>query len=106
MVIERITGGKPQEVRKAEKEDVKKSPAPAKKEAEAPKGFDMASSAATVSERSKAAIKAYRIAMESDPYLSRAAKVAQIKSQVMEGTYHPSSGDVAQAILQSIVKGS
>lgn len=101
MVIERITGGKPQEVRKTEQTD-KKSAEDVKKESVQTSGHDR--DTAQVSERSKAAIKAYRIASETKPDISRAARVAEIKAKVAQGNYRPASVDVAQAILENIIK--
>jgi len=107
MVIERVTGGKPQEVRKTEQgaekprraDSDKGQPDKAAKNADAPVS-------AQVSERSKAAIKAYRIATETKPDISRAQRVAEIKLQVSKGTYKPSSTDIADAIVKSVVKES
>ncbi|MGK7344349.1 MAG: flagellar biosynthesis anti-sigma factor FlgM [Candidatus Nitrospinota bacterium M3_3B_026] len=97
MVIDKITGGKPQEIRKTEQAE-KSRRAPAKEEA--PRSGSSGSATAEVSERSRAAIKAYRIASETKPDISRAARVAAIKAQVMQGSYSPSSVDVADAILK------
>ncbi len=109
MVIERVTGGKPQEVRKAEQsaQDNKRADAAGKQSARPDKtGSAEVSVSAKVSERSKAAIKAYRIASETKPDISRAQRVAQIKAQVAQGTYNPSAADVAASIVQSMVKES
>ncbi len=102
MVINKITGGKPQEVQKTEQADRKN--AEVSKESSA-KPSDAGSSTAHVSERSKAAIKAYRIAMESKPDISRVSRVAQIKAQIVQGGYKPGSSNVADSIINSIIKG-
>jgi len=107
MVIERVTGGKPQEVRKAEQSAQNSKRADAAKDDRPDKtGSGEVSVSAEVSERSKAAIKAYRIASETKPDISRAQRVAQIKAQVAQGTYDPSASDVAASIIQSVVKES
>lgn len=103
MVIDRITGGKPQEVRKAEK--VERQKVDTSKEAPAKESGGSASTA-EVSDRSKAAIRAYRIATESKPDISRVNKVAEIKSQIEQGTYSVSSSDVAGSIVNSAIKGA
>jgi len=105
MVIEGITGGKPQEIRKAEQNvSDRKQVETGKQSADKPEA--KSSATAEVSDRSKAAIKAYRIATESKPDLSRADRVAQIKQQVEAGTYHTSSSDVADAIIKNVASGS
>lgn len=108
MVIQKVTGGKPQEVKQTEKVD--RTDRDASKSVSDKKGSvtSNASEQVTmeVSDRSKAAIKAYRIAMESKPNLSRASKVAQIKAKVLQGSYNPNSTDVASAILDNVVNES
>ncbi len=108
MVIERVTGGKPQEVPKTDKSASETKRVDSAKERAADKPGAVESSATTnVSERSKAAIKAYRIASETKPDISRAERVAKIKAQVADGTYHtPAAQDVAEAVLKSVVKGA
>jgi len=107
MVIERITGGKPQDVRSAEATTRKNAPtAQPKDSAPATKSPEVASSVAQVSDRSKAAIKAYRIASEAKPDISRANRVGQIKAQIAQGSYSASAGDIANSIMQNIVKGT
>ena len=101
MVIERITGGKPQEVRKTDKAEKKSA-----EYKEAPKTSPADSAKAEVSDRSKAAIKAYRIASETKPDISRAARVSEIKAKVLSGDYRPSSTDVTESILSSVIKGA
>jgi len=59
---------------------------------------------AKISERSKTAIKAFRIVSEIKPAISRALKVAQIKAEVARGTYHPSSSSVADSVLFNVVR--
>ena len=103
MALEKITGSKPQEVKKLDTAEKKSTPVQQDAEKKAP--VETASSTAQVSERSKAAIKAYWLAMESKPFLSRASKVAQIKDQIINGTYRPSSSSVADAVLKNIVSG-
>jgi flagellar biosynthesis anti-sigma factor FlgM len=106
MVINRVTGGKPQEIRQSEKADRSREAVrsdAAKKSAETA-GGDKQNVTTQVSERSRAAIKAYRLAMESKPNINRANRVAEIKAQVMQGTYRPASTNVADAILKSVVK--
>ncbi|HEB72295.1 MAG TPA: hypothetical protein ENI77_06700 [Nitrospirae bacterium] len=110
MVIERVTGGKPQEAPKARQNasgarrvDAGKGQPAGKSAPVAPEPSVMAN----VSEKSKAAIKAYRIASESKPDISRAQRVAQIKAKVANGTYKaPASHEVATAVIKDVVKGS
>jgi len=105
MTIERITGGKPQDVRSAEAATRKNAPAAQPKDsAPVAKSVD-APSMAQVSEQSKAAIKAYRIASETKPDFSRASRIAQIKAQIAQGDYGTSSSDVATSVVKSIAKG-
>lgn len=103
MVIERITGGKPPEVRKSERGGEEK-PVRAPGRAEPSAGAE-SSATAEVSERSRAAIKAYRIAAEAKPDLSRAARVAEIKAQIASGSYQPAADKVADAIIKSVIRG-
>jgi len=104
MVIERVTGSKPQEIKQAEKSartrdvkdvDVKK----------ADSSGSEPQVTAEVSEQSKAAIKAYRLAAESSPDISRASRMAQIKEAIASGSYRAPSDGVAAAIVSSIAKG-
>ena len=104
MALEKITGSKPQEIKKLETADRKSVPVSQDTEKKSPVVADVPMT--QVSERSRAAIKAYRLAMESRPFLSRASKVAQIKEQVMNGTYSPSSVSVADAVLKNIISGA
>jgi len=110
MVIERITGGKPQQAPKVEKNASDTRRVDAGKGQSADKSAPVApepSVMANVSEKSRAAIKAYRIASESKPDISRAQRVAQIKAKVANGTYTaPASHEVAEAVLKNVVKGS
>ena len=64
-------------------------------------GFKDTSVIAQVSEKSKAAIKAYRIAIETKPRLSMPNRMASIKTQVANGLYFPSASAVAEAVLKS-----
>ncbi len=104
MVIEKITGGKPQEVRQAEKADRKSAETP--KEGSSKPSEASSSIKTEVSARSHAAIKAYRIASESKPNISRADRVAQLKSEIAGGNYKTGSVDVANSILKSVVNGA
>lgn len=104
MALEKITGSKPQEIKKMDVAD--KKAASIRQEAEKKPQMESDVSTAQVSERSKAAIKAYMLAMESRPFIGRVSKVAQIKAQVMNGTYRPSSDSVADSILKNIVSGA
>ncbi len=108
MVINRITGGKPQEVRQNEKADRSRESVRgdvAKKGSAEPTAKEQATVTTQVSERSQAAIKAYRLAMESKPDIGRVSRLAQIKAQIADGTYRqPVSNDVATAILDNVVK--
>lgn len=107
MVIERVTGGKPPEVRQAERSSTDAKRAEAGKEGRAGKaGSSEASVTTNVSAKSQAAIKAYRIATETKPDIARAQKVAEIKAQVERGEYNPSSENVAEAILKNVIKES
>ncbi|MBF0169854.1 MAG: flagellar biosynthesis anti-sigma factor FlgM [Nitrospinae bacterium] len=107
MVINRITGGKPQEVRQNEKADRSRESVRgdvAKKSAEGATP-EKTTVTAQVSERSQAAIKAYRLAMESKPDIGRVSRLAQIKTQIANGTYRqPVASDVATAILNDVAK--
>lgn len=103
MVLEKITGLKPQDIKKLETAD--KKAVPVRQDAEKKPPVENDASTAQVSERSKAAIKAYMLAMESRPFISRVSKVAQIKAQVMNGTYRPSSAAVADAVVKNIASG-
>lgn len=107
MVINRITGGKPQEIRQNEKADRSRESVrgdDAKKATEtAP--TEKSTVTAQVSERSQAAIKAYRLAMESKPDIGRVSRLAQIKAQIADGTYRqPVASDVATSILREVTK--
>lgn len=102
MVLEKITGSKPQDIKKLDTADKK---AAASQDADK-KPQAQSDPTAQVSERSKAAIKAYMIAMESRPFIARVSKVAQIKAQVISGTYRPSSSSVADAVLKNIASGA
>ncbi len=62
-------------------------------------------SSITVSLRSRAAIKAYRLASEMKPDLGRAARVGAIKFAVANGTYQSDSIDVADAVIRSAGRG-
>lgn len=105
MVIERITGGKPQEVRQTERAAAEAKKAEVAKESETAKtGSKSTPVTAEVSERSRAAIKAYRIASQSKPDISRAQRVAQIKAQVEKGEYRAPAVNVAEAVLKNVVK--
>lgn len=106
MVIDRITGGKPQEVRKTEQQVEKKSVEARKDNTAKLMESNSASTTAQVSERSKAAIKAFRLASEERPYFGRISKIAQIKAEIAQGTYRPASVDVADSIVKSVVKGA
>jgi len=110
MVIERVTGGKPQQAPKAERNVSNTRRVDAGKNRPADKAAPSApesSAMANVSDKSRAAIKAYRIASESKPDISRAQRVAQIKAKVANGTYNsPASHEVATAVLKDVVKGS
>lgn len=99
MVIEGLTGGKPQELKAAEKAD--HNAAPPRNPASTGSGGEFDAEVA-VSERSRAAIKAYRIAMQTRPRLAIPLKVAQIKAQMASGSYHPSTGDVASAMMRNV----
>ncbi len=59
---------------------------------------------AKISERSKTAIKAFRIVSEIEPAISRALRVAQIKAEVARGTYQPSSSSIADSVLFSVAR--
>ena len=110
MVIERVTGGKPQEVRKTEQNASEAKRVDSGKDRPADKPATTASESSVmtnVSEKSRAAIKAYRIASESKPDISRAQRVAMIKAQVADGTYNPpGAADVAEAVLKDVAKGN
>lgn len=103
MVLEKITGSKPQDIKKLDTAD--KKAATVRQDADKKAPVENGGSTAQVSERSKAAIKAYMLAMESRPFISRVSKVAQIKAQVMNGTYRPSSAAVADAVVKNIASG-
>ena len=103
MVLDKITGSKPQDIKKVDAAD--KKTVSARQEADKKPQVESDVSTAQVSERSKAAIKAYMLAMESRPFIGRVSKVAQIKAQVMNGTYRPSSASVADSVLKNIVSG-
>jgi len=106
MVIERIGGGKPQEVRQAEKAESGKAPkGAAAKDASSKTPSPESAATTSVSERSRAAIKAYRIASESKPDIARAARVGELKTKVLKGEYKPSSADVADSIIKGAIKG-
>jgi anti-sigma28 factor (negative regulator of flagellin synthesis) len=104
MALEKITGSKPQDIKKLDVAD-KKAAATSQDADKRPQAQSDVSTA-QMSERSKAASKAYWLAMESKPFLSRVAKVAQIKAQVVNGTYRPSSASVADSVLKNIVSGA
>ncbi|MBI4829656.1 MAG: flagellar biosynthesis anti-sigma factor FlgM [Nitrospinae bacterium] len=100
MVIEGLTGGKPHELKAAEKADT--STAPARNPVSTGSGGGEFDAEVAVSERSRAAVKAYRIAMQTRPRLAIPLKVAQIKAQMASGSYHPSTGDVASAMMRNV----
>ncbi len=105
MVIDKIGGGKPQEIGRSKGSEPKEVRAKAGDSADSTSKavkFSETQVTADVSERSKAAIKAYRIASESKPYINRASKVAAIKAKVLDGSYAPSSSAVADAVVQEI----
>ena len=104
MAIDGIQGGKSQDIQKADRSavDAKRPANTAKTGEESTPKTD----SAQVSDKSRAAVKAYRIASETKPDISRAARVAQIKSEVIDGTYKPASADVADAIIKSVIKES
>lgn len=101
MAIERVTGGKPQEIRKADTTADRKA-FETRKDTEAGKGQEITTD---VSARSKAAIKAFLIAQESKPYIDRANKIAELKQKVANGSYHPTTEKVADAIINHTVSG-
>jgi anti-sigma28 factor (negative regulator of flagellin synthesis) len=103
MALDKITGSKPQDIKKLDAAD-KKAAATSQDADKKPQAQNDVSTA-QVSERSKAAIKAYMLAMDSRPFISRVSKVAQIKAQVISGTYRPPSASVADAVLKNIVTG-
>ena len=105
MVIERITGGKPQDIRSNEATTRKNAPATQPRDSAPARTVETVPSMAQVSERSKAAIKAYRIASETKPDFSRASRIGQIKAQIAQGDYGASSNDVATSIMKSVAKG-
>ena len=104
MALDKITGSKPQDIKKLDAADKKAATAASQDAGQKPQAQNDTSTA-NVSERSKAAIKAYMLAMDSRPFISRVSKVAQIKAQVVNGTYRPSSAAVADAVLKNIVTG-
>jgi len=102
MVIARLTGSVAREIHKggvAAYENAKPGTAPSGKPAN---GGEQVSVSAQVSERSKAAIKAYRLAIEAKPDLSRASRLAQIKTQIIQGVYNAPSMAVSGAILKNV----
>lgn len=101
MAIERVTGRKPQEIRKADSAADRKA-SETRKDSEAGKGQEITTD---VSARSKAAIKAFMIAQESKPYIGRANKIAELKQKVADGNYHPSSEKLANAIIDHVISG-
>lgn len=103
MALDKITGSKPQDIKKLDAAE--KKAAATSQDADKKPQAQSDVSTAQVSERSKAAIKAYMLAMDSRPFISRVSKVAQIKAQVISGTYRPSSASVADAVLKNIVTG-
>jgi anti-sigma28 factor (negative regulator of flagellin synthesis) len=107
MVIDKIGGAKPQDIGRSKGSETKDVRAKAGNSADSTsKAVKVSETQVTaeVSERSKAAIKAYRIASESKPYIGRASKVAAIKAKVLDGSYAPSSSAVTDAVLQDIAK--
>jgi anti-sigma28 factor (negative regulator of flagellin synthesis) len=104
MALEKITGSKPQEVKKLDVAEKKATPV--RQDADKKPPVETNVPMAQVSERSRAASKAYWLAMESKPFLSRVSKVAQIKAQVINGTYRPASPAVADAVLKNIASGA
>lgn len=102
MAIERITGGKPQEIRKSEQ--VERKNVEARKEGSS-RPADTKPATTEVSDRSKAAVKAYRLAAESKPDISRVQRVAELKAEIVRGSYDVSSKNVADSIISSVVKG-
>jgi anti-sigma28 factor (negative regulator of flagellin synthesis) len=103
MALDKITGSKPQDIKKLDAAE--KKAAATSQEADKKPQAQSDVSTAQVSERSKAASKAYWLAMDSRPFIGRVNKVAQIKAQVINGTYRPSSASVADAVLKNIVTG-
>jgi len=103
MTIERLTGGKPQEIRKPDQASAERKATEARKDSDVGKSPN--DYTAEVSDRSRAAIKAYRLAQESKPYIARATKIAELKAKVAKGEYHPSNVAVADAVLKHVASG-